>query len=64
MKSKKMNMPDKNGFFGERMKENVERYGGIPIMVEDEWGKKIDINKVEEALKENEDAKIVAFVHI
>ena len=53
----------KNGFFGERMKENVERYGGIPIMVEDEWGKKIDINKVEEALKENQDAKIVAFVH-
>ena len=53
----------KNGFFGERMKENVERYGGIPIMIEDEWGKKIDINKVEEALKENQDAKIVAFVH-
>ena len=53
----------KNGFFGERMKENVERYGGIPIIVNDEWGKKVDINKVEEALKENQDAKIVAFVH-
>jgi alanine-glyoxylate transaminase/serine-glyoxylate transaminase/serine-pyruvate transaminase len=53
----------KNGFFGERMKENVERYGGIPIMVEDEWGTKIDINKVEETLKLNQDAKIVAFVH-
>ena len=52
----------KNGFFGERMKENVERYGGIPIMVEDEWGAKIDINKVEETLKLNQDAKIVAFV--
>ena len=53
----------KNGFFGERMKENVERYGGVPIIVNDEWGKKVDINKVEEALKANQDAKIVAFVH-
>ena len=32
-------------------------------MVEDEWGTKIDINKVEETLKLNQDAKIVAFVH-
>ena len=53
----------KNGFFGDRMKENVERYGGIPIIVDDEWGQKIDLNKVEEALKKNEDTKIVAFVH-
>ena len=53
----------KNGFFGERMKENVERFGGVPIMVDDEWGKKIDLNKVEEALKNHPDAKIVAFVH-
>ena len=53
----------KNGFFGERMKENVERYGGVPIIVNDEWGQKIDLNKVEETLKENKDTKIVAFVH-
>ena len=53
----------KNGFFGDRMKENVERYGGIPIIVDDEWGQKIDLNKVEETLKENQDTKIVAFVH-
>ena len=26
----------KNGFFGERMKENVERFGGIPIVIDDE----------------------------
>ena len=51
-----------NGAFGGRMKENVERSGGIPIMVEDEWGKTIDLNKVEEALKANPDAKILAFV--
>ena len=53
----------KNGFFGERMKENVERFGGIPVMVDDEWGKKVDLNKAEDALKNNPDAKILAFVH-
>jgi alanine-glyoxylate transaminase/serine-glyoxylate transaminase/serine-pyruvate transaminase len=52
-----------NGVFGGRMKENVERCGGIPIVVEDEWGKPVDPNKLEEALKANPDAKVVAFVH-
>lgn len=52
-----------NGVFGGRMKENVERVGGTAIMVEDEWGKTIDLNKVEEALKANPDTKILAFVH-
>jgi alanine-glyoxylate transaminase / serine-glyoxylate transaminase / serine-pyruvate transaminase len=52
-----------NGVFGGRMKENVERSGGIPIMVEDEWGVAVDANKLEDALKANTDANIVAFVH-
>lgn len=52
-----------NGVFGGRMKENVERCGGIPVMVEDEWGVAIDPNKLEDALKANPDAKVVAFVH-
>lgn len=52
-----------NGVFGGRMKENVERCGGTAVMVEDDWGKAVDPNKVEEALKANPDAKIVAFVH-
>ena len=52
-----------NGVFGGRMKENVERCGATPIMVEDEWGKAVDCNKVEDALKANPDASIVAFVH-
>ena len=52
-----------NGVFGGRMKENVERCGGTAVMVEDEWGAAVDINKLEEALKANPDAKIVAFVH-
>ena len=52
-----------NGVFGGRMKENVERSGATAIMVEDEWGKAIDCNKVEDALKAHPDAKVLAFVH-
>ncbi len=52
-----------NGVFGGRMKENVERLGGIAIMVEDEWGKPVDPQKVEDTLKANTDARAVAFVH-
>ena len=52
-----------NGVFGGRMKENVERCGGIAVVVEDEWGKPVDPAKVEEALKQHPDSKILAFVH-
>lgn len=52
-----------NGVFGGRMKENVERCGATPVMVEDEWGSAVDVHKVEDALKANPDAKILAFVH-
>ena len=52
-----------NGYFGDRMKENVERCGGIAVVVNDDWGTKIDISKVRTALKENPDACILAFVH-
>jgi alanine-glyoxylate transaminase/serine-glyoxylate transaminase/serine-pyruvate transaminase len=52
-----------NGVFGGRMKENVERCGGIAVMVQDDWGRAVDPQKVEEAFKQNPDAKILAFVH-
>ncbi|MCK4951443.1 MAG: alanine--glyoxylate aminotransferase family protein, partial [Gammaproteobacteria bacterium] len=52
-----------NGVFGGRMKENVERCGATAIMVEDAWGEAVDPNKLEDALKANPDAKVVAFVH-
>jgi alanine-glyoxylate transaminase/serine-glyoxylate transaminase/serine-pyruvate transaminase len=52
-----------NGVFGGRMKENVVRCGGTAVMVEDEWGQAVDPQKLEEALKANPDARVVAFVH-
>ena len=52
-----------NGVFGGRMKENVERCGAVAIMVQDDWGKPVDPQKVEDALKANPDAVALAFVH-
>ena len=51
-----------NGVFGGRMKENVERCGGVAVMVQDDWGRAVDPQKLEDALKANPDARIVAFV--
>lgn len=52
-----------NGVFGMRMKENVERCGATPIMVEDPWGSPVDPQKLRAALKANSGVKTVAFVH-
>jgi alanine-glyoxylate transaminase/serine-glyoxylate transaminase/serine-pyruvate transaminase len=53
----------RNGVFGGRMIENVERCGGKPIVVEHEWGEPVSPQKIEDALKRNRDARLVAFVH-
>lgn len=52
-----------NGVFGGRMRENVERIGGQAIVVKDEWGHAINLEKAAQTLFEHPDAKIVAFVH-
>jgi alanine-glyoxylate transaminase/serine-glyoxylate transaminase/serine-pyruvate transaminase len=52
-----------NGVFGTRMADNVRRLGGEVVIVEDDWGRAVDAQKLEDALKENPDTKIVAFVH-
>ena len=52
-----------NGVFGLRMKENVTRLGGEAVVVENKWGTAVSPEKVEQALVENPDTKIVAFVH-
>lgn len=51
-----------NGVFGTRMVENVTRCGGEAVVVEDEWGKPVSVEKVREAFKNNPDTKILAFV--
>ena len=53
----------RNGVFGGRMIENVERCGGTAIVVDDEWGRPVDPQKVEDAFKAHPDAKVLAFVH-
>jgi alanine-glyoxylate transaminase/serine-glyoxylate transaminase/serine-pyruvate transaminase len=52
-----------NGVFGARMKENVERLGGVPVVVEQTWGRAVDPQKLADVLKAHPDAKLVAFVH-
>ncbi len=52
-----------NGVFGGRMKENVERCGGTAVVVEDDWGRAVDREKVERALSDHPEAKFLAFVH-
>ncbi|MBT3981029.1 MAG: alanine--glyoxylate aminotransferase family protein [Bacteriovoracaceae bacterium] len=52
-----------NGVFGMRMEENVIRCGGTPIIVKDDWGRAVDVQKVEQAMANHPDASCLAFVH-
>ena len=52
-----------NGVFGGRMKENVERCGANPVMIQDPWGKPVDPQKVAEAFDSHPQASVLAFVH-
>jgi alanine-glyoxylate transaminase/serine-glyoxylate transaminase/serine-pyruvate transaminase len=53
----------RNGVFGGRMIENVERAGGTAVVVEDAWGEPVDPDKLEDALRKHPDTRVVAFVH-
>jgi alanine-glyoxylate transaminase/serine-glyoxylate transaminase/serine-pyruvate transaminase len=53
----------RNGVFGGRMQENVERCGGTAVMVEDDWGTPVSVAKVAAAFAEHPDATLLAFVH-
>lgn len=52
-----------NGVFGGRIRAMVERCGGVAVPVEDPWGRAVDPEKLEAALRANPDAEVVAFVH-
>ena len=51
-----------NGFFGQRMAEMVERYGGKTIRVEAEWGQPLDLDNVRKTFKSS-NAGTVAMIH-
>ncbi|WP_293934261.1 alanine--glyoxylate aminotransferase family protein [Iodobacter sp.] len=53
----------RNGVFGERMRQNVERLGAIAVLVDNAWGEPVNPNQVEDALKAHPEAKFLAFVH-
>ena len=44
------------------MLENATRVGGVPVVVDDEWGTPVSVAKVAAALDANPDAKVLAFV--
>jgi alanine-glyoxylate transaminase/serine-glyoxylate transaminase/serine-pyruvate transaminase len=51
-----------NGFFGQRMAELAERWGGRVLRVDAEWGRPLDMDKVREVFKKS-NARVVAMVH-
>ncbi|MFN8997022.1 MAG: aminotransferase class V-fold PLP-dependent enzyme [Betaproteobacteria bacterium] len=53
----------RNGVFGGRQLENVERCGGVAVVIDHEWGMPCDPQRLEDALQANPDTKIVSFVH-
>ncbi|QWL06525.1 alanine--glyoxylate aminotransferase family protein [Shewanella algae] len=53
----------RNGVFGDRMRQNVERIGADAVMLDFEWGTAVDPEVVEAALKAHPDAAFLAFVH-
>lgn len=53
----------RNGVFGERMRQNVERCGATAITVDNAWGEPVNPQQVEAVLKANPQAKYLAFVH-
>lgn len=53
----------RNGVFGERMRQNVERCGANAVLVDNAWGEPVDPQAVESALKAHPQARFLAFVH-
>ncbi len=51
-----------NGFFGQRIADMVERWGGIPVPVSAEWGQPLDFQRIWDAFKGSR-ARIVTMVH-
>ena len=53
----------RNGVFGARMIENVQRLGAKCVIVDGTWGRAVNPQQLEDKLKQHPEAKFVAFVH-
>ena len=53
----------RNGVFGARMIENVQRIGAKLVIVDGTWGRAVDPQALEDTLKQTPQARFVAFVH-
>ncbi|QBG34973.1 pyridoxal-phosphate-dependent aminotransferase family protein [Litorilituus sediminis] len=53
----------RNGVFGARMIENVQRIGATAVVVDCPWGRAVDPQALEDVLKQTPQARFVAFVH-
>lgn len=52
----------RNGAFGQRMVEMCERMRAEVVVVDDDWGRAVDVAKVRETLAAHRDARVLAFV--
>jgi alanine-glyoxylate transaminase/serine-glyoxylate transaminase/serine-pyruvate transaminase len=53
----------RNGVFGGRMIENVQRIGAKAVIIDSPWGRAVDPQMLEDTLKKYPKANFVAFVH-
>lgn len=53
----------RNGVFGGRMGDIVERLGGVPLWVDNAFGEAVDPDRLADVLKKTRDVRLVAFVH-
>ncbi len=51
-----------HGFFATRMCEMAERYGAKVVRLDEDWGKAFDPEAIGDALRANQDAKLLAIV--
>lgn len=53
----------RNGVFGGRLREMVERCGGTAVVVDEEWGRAVNPERLRSAVREHPQAVLVFFVH-
>lgn len=52
-----------NGVFSQRLKENIERFGGVPIEIPIEWGKTATPDQIREVVEREKNVKAIALVY-